>query len=91
MHYLGSEDVQLALFEAGHVLPALSAAAETASSDPIIAGFAEVGKDAVPMPAIPAMGSVWQYWGIAEAAIINGEDPTATWQKLASDVQGAIG
>ena len=40
---LGSEDVQLALFEAGHVLPALSAAAESASSDPIIAGFAAVG------------------------------------------------
>ena len=34
------------------------------------------------MPAIPAMGSVWQYWGIAEADIINGADPVATWQKL---------
>lgn len=90
VNYLGSEDVQLALFEAGHILPALSSAAETASSDPIIAGFAEVGKDAVPMPAIPAMGSVWQYWGIAEAAIINGEDPVATWQKLAADVEAAI-
>jgi len=42
------------------------------------------------MPAIPAMGSVWQYWGIAEADIINGADPTATWQKLTSDVQAAI-
>ena len=42
------------------------------------------------MPAIPAMGSVWQYWGIAEAAIINGADPVATWQKLAADVQAAI-
>jgi arabinogalactan oligomer/maltooligosaccharide transport system substrate-binding protein len=90
VNYLGSEEVQLELFEAGHILPALSAAAETASSDPIIAGFAEVGKDAVPMPAIPAMGSVWQYWGIAEAAIINGADPVSTWQKLAADVQAAI-
>ena len=26
----------------------------------------------------PAMGSVWQFWGIAEAAIINGADPVAT-------------
>jgi arabinogalactan oligomer/maltooligosaccharide transport system substrate-binding protein len=91
VNYLGSEDVQLALFEAGHVLPALSSAAEAASADPIIAGFARVGQDAVPMPAIPAMGSVWQFWGIAEAAIINGADPATTWQKLASDVQGAIG
>jgi len=90
VNYLGSEDVQLSLFEAGNILPALSAAAETASSDPIIAGFAAVGADAVPMPAIPAMGSVWQYWGIAEADVINGADPTATWQKLASDVEAAI-
>jgi arabinogalactan oligomer/maltooligosaccharide transport system substrate-binding protein len=91
VNYLGSEDVQLALFEAGHILPALSSAAETASSDPIIAGFSTVGADAVPMPAIPAMGSVWQYWGVAEAAIINGEDPGATWTKLAEDVSAAIG
>ena len=42
-------------------------------------------------PAIPAMGSVWQFWGVAQAAIINGEDPKATWDKLVTDVQGAIG
>ena len=90
VNFIGTEDVQLALFEAGNLLPALSAAAETASSDPIIEGFAAVGADAVPMPAIPAMGKVWKYWGIAEAEIINGADPVATWQKLASDVQAAI-
>ncbi|MRX43278.1 sugar ABC transporter substrate-binding protein [Agromyces kandeliae] len=90
VNYIGTEDVQLELFEAGNILPALSAAAESASSDPIIEGFAAVGQEAVPMPAIPAMGSVWQYWGIAEASIINGEDPTATWEKLAADVQAAI-
>jgi arabinogalactan oligomer/maltooligosaccharide transport system substrate-binding protein len=90
VNYLGTEAVQLALFKAGNVLPALKAAAETASSDPIIKGFETVGADAVPMPAIPAMGSVWQYWGIAEASIINGADPVSTWQKLTSDVQAAI-
>ena len=91
VNYLGSEDAQLALFEAGNILPALSAAAETASADPIIGGFAKVGEQAVPMPAIPAMGKVWQYWGIAQAEIINGGDPVATWQKLTADVQAAIG
>ncbi len=90
VNYLGSEEVQLELFEAGNILPASKAAAEAASSDPIIEGFATVGAEAVPMPAIPAMGSVWQYWGIAEAEVINGADPTATWQKLTSDVQAAI-
>ncbi|MCI2957318.1 maltose ABC transporter substrate-binding protein [Agromyces atrinae] len=90
VNYLGTEDVQLSLFEAGNVLPALTSAAETASADPIIAGFAAVGAEAVPMPAIPAMGAVWQYWGIAEAEIINGADPATTWQKLAADVAAAI-
>jgi arabinogalactan oligomer/maltooligosaccharide transport system substrate-binding protein len=36
------------------------------------------------------MGSVWQFWGIAEAAVINGADPAATWSKLSADVAGAI-
>ncbi|WP_102191641.1 sugar ABC transporter substrate-binding protein [Microbacterium aurantiacum] len=90
VNYIGTEDVQLELFKAGNVLPALTAAADSAASDPIIAGFQAVGADAVPMPAIPAMGSVWQFWGIAEAAIINGEDPTVTWQKLVDDVTAAI-
>ncbi|MFJ3472846.1 extracellular solute-binding protein [Microbacterium maritypicum] len=90
VNYIGTEDVQLELFKAGNVLPALTAAADTAAADPIIAGFQAVGADAVPMPAIPAMGAVWQYWGVAEAAIINGEDPTTTWQKLVDDVTAAI-
>ncbi|MGO1629220.1 MULTISPECIES: sugar ABC transporter substrate-binding protein [unclassified Microbacterium] len=91
VNHLGAEEAQLSLFEAGNVLPALSAAAETASSDDIIAGFAEVGADSVAMPAIPEMGAVWEYWGVAEAEIINGEDPAARWQKLTSDVEDAIG
>ncbi|MBP1076308.1 arabinogalactan oligomer/maltooligosaccharide transport system substrate-binding protein [Microbacterium terrae] len=90
VNYIGTEDVQLDLFEAGNVLPALTAAADTAAADPIVAGFQAVGAEAVPMPAIPAMGAVWQYWGVAEAAIINGDDPTTTWQKLVDDVTAAI-
>ncbi len=91
VNFLGTEEVQTALFTSGNILPALTASAEAASADPIIAGFAAVGAEAVPMPAIPAMGQVWQFWGIAQAAIINGADPVTTWQKLTADVQGAIG
>ncbi|MFJ2504714.1 MULTISPECIES: maltose ABC transporter substrate-binding protein [unclassified Microbacterium] len=90
VNYIGTEDVQLELFKAGNILPALTAAADTAASDPIIAGFQAVGEDAVPMPAIPAMGAVWEFWGVAEAAIINGADPKTTWQKLVDDVTAAI-
>ena len=59
VNFLGTEEVQTALFESGNIVPALTASAEAASSDPIIAGFAAVGAEAVPMPAIPAMGQVW--------------------------------
>ncbi|TQL45017.1 carbohydrate ABC transporter substrate-binding protein (CUT1 family) [Homoserinimonas aerilata] len=90
VNYLATEDVQTALFESGNVLPALASAADAASNDPIVGGFRLVGMDAVPMPASPAMGAVWQFWGIAEAAILNGADPAATWEKLAADVQGAL-
>jgi arabinogalactan oligomer/maltooligosaccharide transport system substrate-binding protein len=37
------------------------------------------------------MGSVWEFWGVAEAAIIKGGDPVSTWDKLAADVQAKIG
>jgi arabinogalactan oligomer/maltooligosaccharide transport system substrate-binding protein len=90
VNYLGTVDVQVALFESGGVLPALTAAADAVSSDPIIAGFKAAGMEAVPMPAIPAMGRVWEFWGIAEAGVLNGEDPDATWAQLTTDVQSAI-
>ena len=34
--------------------------------------------------------SIWENWGIAEATVINGADPKATWQKMAADVQSLI-
>lgn len=90
VNFIGTDDVQIALFESGGVLPALSSAATAVSSDPIVAGFLAAGEEAVPMPAIPAMGMVWEYWGIAQADILNGADADATWEKLTSDVTAAI-
>ncbi|MDJ0334333.1 maltose ABC transporter substrate-binding protein [Salinibacterium sp. G-O1] len=90
-NYIATEEVQTALYEVGGRAPALTASFEAASSDPIVAGFGAVGATAVPMPNIPEMGSVWQYWGVTEAAIISGQaDPVGLWQKMAADVQGAI-
>jgi arabinogalactan oligomer/maltooligosaccharide transport system substrate-binding protein len=37
------------------------------------------------------MGAVWEFWGVTETAIINGAgDPVELWNKMASDIQGAI-
>ena len=44
------------------------------------------------MPSIPQMGSVWEFWGVTELAIIKGEgDPATLWQKMSSDIANAIG
>lgn len=91
VNYIGSPEVQMALYEVGGRAPALTSAfEEVVASDPVVAGFGEVGANAVPMPSIPEMGSVWQFWGVTEAAIINGGDAPALWSKMADDVQAAI-
>ena len=91
VNYLASEDVQYSLYETGGRPPALTAAAERASSDPIIAGFAEVGRNAVPMPSIPEMGAVWSFWGVTEASIIAGtQDAVAAWDKMVADIEAEI-
>lgn len=91
--YLGSEDVQLALFEAGGRPPALTSAFEKASAqDPDVGAFGEVGLDGVPMPSIPEMGAVWNYWGATQAALVNGTagDPAAAWSDMAAKIQADI-
>jgi len=91
VNFLSAEDAQLALYEAGNRPPALTAAADAAAADdPIVAGFRAVGAEAVPMPSIPEMASVWSFWGVTEAAIVSGADPVSTWDKMIADIQGAI-
>ena len=91
VNYIGSEDVQTAIYDVGGRPPALTAAFEAASSDPITAGFGAVGASAVPMPNIPQMGKVWQFWGVTEAAIISNQgDPVQLWQKMTADIAAAI-
>lgn len=95
VNYLGSEQVQLALYEAGGRPPALLSAFEVASAEnPDVGAFGEVGQSGVPMPAIPEMGAVWNYWGATEAALVNNTagDPAAAWQtmseRIAADIAG---
>lgn len=90
-NYIGTKDVQVNLYNVGNRVPALTAAFDEVSSDPITAAFGEVGANGVPMPNIPEMGAVWQYWGVTEADIINGKgDPAELWKKMAGDIQSAI-
>ena len=91
MNYIGTEEVQTALYEAGGRAPALTAAFEAAESDPIVAGFGDVGADGVPMPNIPEMGAVWEFWGVDRGRDHQGRgDPAELWTKMAADIQAAI-
>ncbi|QPZ39025.1 sugar ABC transporter substrate-binding protein [Paramicrobacterium chengjingii] len=90
-NYIGTKDVQVELYNVGKRPPALTAAFEEVSSDPTTAAFGEVGAAGVPMPNIPEMGSVWQFWGVTEADIINGKgDPAELWTTMTSDIRSAI-
>ena len=90
-NFMATEEAQIAIYEAGNRPPALTAAAETVSEDPITAGFLAVGEGALPMPSIPEMGSVWSFWGVTEAGIISGSiEPVAGWEKMVTDIQAAI-
>lgn len=92
VNYLGDEDVQLAMYEAGGRPPALKSAAEIAAQDPITAGFMSAGEGALPMPAIPEMAEVWDPWGKTEAAIVSGSesDPSAAWAAMIEEIQSKI-
>lgn len=91
VNYLGTKDVQLAMYEAGGRAPALQSALDEIGDDPIVGGFAEVGKDGVPMPSIPAMDTVWADWGATEVALVNQQgDPTALWDQMTASIAGKI-
>jgi arabinogalactan oligomer / maltooligosaccharide transport system substrate-binding protein len=94
LNYVSTPEVQTALYEAGGRIPALTEAAEAiAADDPIVAGFAAAGEVGVPLPSLPQMGSVWEFWGTTEADIISGNasDPAAAWQTMVDNIQAAIG
>lgn len=91
VNYIGTDEVQTALYEVGGRAPALLSAFETAQSDADVAAFGAVGAEGVPMPNVPAMDVVWSDWGSTEVAIINGQgDPVELWRAMVESIQGKI-
>lgn len=90
--YLSTEAAQTALFEAGDRAPANKAAFEAAKTNKDVAAFGAVGAAGVPMPNVPAMGTVWADWGATQVQIISGKasDPAAAWAKMVTTIQGKI-
>ncbi len=88
---MATPEAQQALYDADPRIPALTAVAEEVADDPIIAGFIASAQNGVPMPNIPEMGAVWDYWNAAQIALIKGEDPASTWTSTVSSIESAIG
>ena len=91
VNYIGSEEVQTALYEVGGRAPALLSAFEAAQGDADVAAFGAVGATGVPMPNVPAMDVVWSDWGSTQVAIINGQgDPVELWRAMVASIQEKI-
>lgn len=90
VNFLSTEAAQDALYAEGGRMPANSASAAKVDNG-ILKGFGEAGATGAPMPAIPAMSSVWAFWGATEAQIISGQaEPVSTWNTMVANVQDAV-
>jgi arabinogalactan oligomer / maltooligosaccharide transport system substrate-binding protein len=90
LDFMGAEDAQLELYEAGNRPPALVSAFESVQDDPVVAGFGAAGESGAPMPAIPQMGSVWEAWTNAYTNILSGNDPVQAFEEAAEQIRNLI-
>ena len=90
VNYLSTEAAQDLLYKEGGRMPA-NAASAAKVDDPILKGFNDAGATGAPMPAIPAMSSVWSFWGATEAQIISGQaEPVGAWNTMVTSIQDAV-
>ncbi|MEV7777240.1 extracellular solute-binding protein [Kitasatospora sp. NPDC088351] len=88
---VGSEEGQLALYQASPEPPALSSAlAKVSATDPDIGSFAAAGAGGQPLPTIPAMNAIWGPLGQAEAGIVAGADPAETMRQAGDAIRAAL-
>lgn len=90
--YVGKSETQKELFAVTGRIPANKSAFEAAGNDRVVKGFGEAGRKAEPLPAIPAMGSVWASWGSSEIAILKRQGPPETiWNQMIADIKSSMG
>ncbi|HHT43533.1 MAG TPA: maltose ABC transporter substrate-binding protein [Firmicutes bacterium] len=69
--FVATTETMLAIYEGDPRPTAFLPAAEIINEDPDMRGVMEAASTAVPMPAIPAMNSVWTAWSDAIELVIN--------------------
>jgi maltose-binding protein MalE len=72
--FVASEDTMQLLYETGNRPSALKAVLEM-TDDPDLKAMGQAGANAVPMPNIPEMGSVWSAWNNGIALALTGDLP----------------
>ena len=88
--YVMTTEFMDAMFAADPRPSAWTESAQKEASDPIVAGFLEYGKNGIPLPAIPEMGSVWEALGLAEYKVATGADPTETMTAAGDEINKKI-
>ncbi|WP_297083960.1 extracellular solute-binding protein [uncultured Demequina sp.] len=90
-NYIATPEAMQALYDADPRLPAFEGVDTASAAYPdAIAGFQASAEVGVPMPSIPEMGSVWDFWNAAQSAIIKGADPAETWNKMVEDLSASL-
>lgn len=90
-NYLTRSESQTALYKSTGRPPASKVAIDGMRGDPLRSAYAENATKALPMPAIPAMGAVWSFWGTTENGIVNGNgDPIELWDRMIANIEGQI-
>ena len=87
--YLETKEAQSKLQQLGGRVPAMTEVADSLT-DENLKQFASIAGSGLPMPAIPAMGAVWDYWGKTEVAIVNGADPASSWETMVNNIQTSM-
>ena len=88
--YLGTEEVQLALFEAGGRPPAMLSAYDQVSSDPLIQGFDAAGQLAPRSRPSPRCRRSGTSWTDAYSLIFTGSDPMQAFTDAATQIHDKI-
>ena len=89
-NYMATPEAQTEMQKLGGRASAMPSVA-AASEDQDIKDFSKVAEAGALAPAIPAMGSVWNFWGQTEANIVTGsEAPAEGWSTMITNINNAI-
>ena len=88
--YIATESFQQQIYETG-LRPSAYATVLAMTDDPDLAGMGEAGANAVPMPNIPEMGSVWAAWNNGISLSLTGaQTPEDAMSEAAQQVKDLI-